>query len=105
MSGFYADEVYDRIETAIQLANEDKPDDCEMTVYVLIGTTEILVDSFGYQNPSFVLVHGVDCNDKTTVEALVPHTNVNVVIKYPKTTPDTPKQQIGFIGDLGADKS
>ena len=77
---FYAETVCNRIEKLIAETAEKLTDEQSILAEVPLGNGQSLTATFfGFQNPNFILVYGLDANGNE-VTALLPHTNIQVII-------------------------
>jgi len=99
---FYAETVYERIEKRFDDKLDELKDTEELTIEVpLLDGARITVDTFGFQNPNFIIVHGVDSETGNRVEALLPHMNIQLIFTVSENQPaEEPRRKpIGFIGE------
>ncbi len=102
---FYADVVYERIQENIQAILDSSGEDEQLTVFVCLdGGGRIVVESFGYHNPSFIIAFGVDNVSGNEVQAFISHTNIQVLISRSKKQPQAPQRRIGFRGPTNEER-
>ncbi len=91
---FYAKMVHDRIQSLVLEETRKLTGEQSILVEVPISNGKMITaHSFGYQNPNFVLVQGIDENGNNTT-ALLSHTCIQVIITTLNKTSERPK--IGF---------
>ncbi|HEY6330178.1 MAG TPA: hypothetical protein VI756_12640 [Blastocatellia bacterium] len=98
---FYADAVYDRIHRLVKDRTESlKEDESVMTEVILPDGHRIVATGFGYQNPNFLIVYGLDPKRGLEVEAWLSHTNVQIIVSVWPKGANEPRREIGFKGGL-----
>lgn len=102
---FYADTVYERIRKLVE--DHDLAEGERLAIAVLLcDGSRVLASDFGYQNPNFIIVYGVESKTGQTVEAWLSHTSFQLLVS--KTTDgkreDSPRL-IGFRGNISTNPS
>lgn len=97
---FYAEKVFEQIQYQCKKVAENAGQDEDIEVMIpLSNGQQIIMESMGYQNPSFIIVRGYDENgDKVT--ALLSHTSIQAIIKIVKRQPAQKKTMLGFLGQI-----
>ena len=98
---FYPQTIYERIEEHIRDAEARATENQEVWVEVLLADgTRLPVASFGYHNPGFIVVYGYEPRTGQEIEALISHTNIQVLIHVDARMGEKARG-IGFLADLG----
>jgi len=91
-----ADTYHERIEQNVREFMDELKDDEVLSVTVILSDGQrVHAEWFGYHNPSMIIVAGKD-DSGNTVQALLPHTNIQILLTATKKQPDQKKRPIGF---------
>lgn len=97
---FFADQFYERLEEHLHEIQNGLDEDEQVLVLLATGSEMIMVDSFGYHNPTLLIAYGTD----STGNGCTVFTNVaaaQVIVKVVKAEEDKEKRAIGFLGEVG----
>lgn len=94
---FYANIVYERIQAYISNAiGRAQPNEAIIVFVPLADGSRLQVEEFGFHNPNFIIVYGKDEKTNNSVEVLVSHTGIQVLLSVVKQQEQSPKPRIGF---------
>lgn len=99
---FDAEVVYELIEENVREALAGAPAGLEVGIEVpLMDGSRLAVESFGYHNPGFILVSGIDSKTGGAVEALISHMSIQVLLRWRARQAEEPRREIGFLANRG----
>jgi len=102
-SGDLASTFYDRLEEGIKDFETNTVEDEHIEAHVVLSNGETIVAyDFGYHNPNLFYIWGLD-SQGNEVSVLAHVSTVQVVMRRLKNTPDHPKREIGFSGNVYPD--
>ena len=91
-----ADWYHERIEMHVNEFAKGLKDNELLAVDVILNDgTRLNAQWFGYHNPNMITVSGTDSSGRE-VQALLPHTNIQIVMTKMRKSPGEKKGAIGF---------
>jgi len=99
-----ADTFYEQIRTHVEAMQKNLKKDEQLLIYHNAGGQPILVTSIGFQNPSMIVLHGLDAmgNECCVLSHL---TSVQLVVRVMKVDKQQKRRRIGFMHKSGTTKT